>query len=230
MKSRTEIRQLIVTYLDDLGRTYADLAEAADFQLEEQFRIEWGARQGEVDDLYFASYQLPFGGQSQTIFVAASATTGEVLYSRGPHGILEQRELPEDPEIESQKEFITSVFGSLFAEADFSFGEASQTLILYESYDYNLEFQFDTRYGKMVYGGMYIRLLESNNAYRLNEMVEHFDSSGRTFKEITEPHKGIVDLRVHEAVIRSHLLPLLKSPDISWEPGLRAFVKQKFPW
>lgn len=232
MKSKAEVRNSMLAYLEERKRTFENLDEVEEFRYEPDSVIEWGPRKGEVEHLYTASYDLPIGTMGQLIFITASAQTGEVLYSRGPHGILEELELPEDPEIESEKDLIREVFQDVFEAGDFSFGEASEVVILFESYDYNLEFQYDTKYGKMIYGGLYVRLLENNNAYRLQDMIEYFDAQQRPFAEIVKPlkDKNLIELRVHEAVVRSHLLEIFKEPDISWEMGLKDYVSVKSPY
>lgn len=232
MISKVEARKNVIAYLEERNRDYQDLDSVTKMGLERQAKISWGEHAGKVDDLFVLSYEMNWGVETRTIFVSVSATTGEVLYSRGPHGMLEEHEQPEDPEIEKARRLVEDIYKDIFLAGDFSFGEADQTYLLYESYDYNLEFQYDARYGAMVYGGLYIRLLENDHAYRLNELVEFFDPEKRPFAEILKPYKekGDIDLRVHASVIQSHLMSVLTNKDISWETDFKQFLASKQPY
>ena len=103
--------------------------------------------------------------------------------------------------------------------ADFSFGEANRNCILFGNYFFNLEFQYDDYLGRMNYTGLYIRLLDNDNAYRMNILIEFFDASHLHYKQIYEPlkKKNLIDLRIHLELINSHFLHILKNNDISWE-------------
>lgn len=232
MISKVEVRKNVIAYLEERNRNYQDLDSVTKIRLERQQEVRWGQHKGKIDDIFVLNYQMSWGLEMRSIFVHVSATTGEVLYSSGPHGMLEENEEAENPKIERQKAFVESIFGDVFKEGDFSFGEGSEIQLLYESYEYNLEFRYDSRYGDMVYGGMYIRLLENDNLYRLNELVEFFDSEKRSFKEITKSlqEQGLIDLRIHEAVIKSHLMTVLTNKDISWEDDFKKYLSAKQPY
>ncbi len=232
MISKVEARKNVIEYLQERNRDFQDLDPVTKMGLQRQAEISWGKHAGKVDDLYVLSYEMNWGVETRSIFVTVSATTGEVLYSRGPHGMLEELELPENPMIEKARSLVEDIFKDIFLAGDFSFGEASDTMLLYESYDYNLEFQYDSRYGAMVYGGMYIRLLENDHAYRLNDLLEFFDPEKRPYKEIIKPFKddGDIDLRAHATLIQSHLMSVLTSKDISWEGDFKQFLSNKQPY
>ena len=134
--------------------------------------------------------------------------------------------------IEEEKTFIESIYGEIFKAASFSLSTSTELLIVYENPNYNLEFHYDNRYGTMVYGGMYVRVRESDKTYRINDMVAFFDPGNRTYQELAKPYKdeNTIDLRVHAALIHSHLLSLLKSADHSWEPKLREYLAKRYPW
>ena len=137
-----------------------------------------------------------------------------------------------DSSIQEEKEFVESVYSGLFSELHLECVSESPHQISYGKERFSIDFHFDSRYGRMVYGGMYLSFRDREKPYRLNELVEFHDSEKRKFADITKPfrEKNQIDLRTHLAVIESHLLELLRSGDMSWEAGFKGYLASKFPY
>lgn len=232
MISKVEIRKNVVEYLEARGRSYSDLSPVTKIRLDRQEEIAWGPHQGKTDDVFVVSYIRGEGSMAQMIFVHVSAQTGEVYFSRGPMNYLEELETPEDPLVAEEREFVEGIFVDIFAKGDFSLYEGDRHGLVYESEEFNLEFQYEYRFDRMNYGGLYVRLMENENVYRLQELVEFFDPEKRSWKEITQPYteKNDIALRIHAGVIQSHLMSVLTSDDIAWEADFKAFLKSKQPY
>ena len=125
-----------------------------------------------------------------------------------------------------------SIYSGLFTELGLVCVSETQTKICWGNEAFVTEFHFDCRYGRMVYGGMYLHFANRPKPYRLNELVEFHDAEGRKYSEITRPHreKNQIDLRTHLALIESHLVRLLRSGEMSWEEGFRGYLAAKFPY
>ena len=229
MISKAKIRQNVIAYLDARRRRYRDLAAVEDIYLSRQEPIAWGPSRGRTDDVFTVSYFQGDGPMAEMIFVQASAHTGQVYFSRGPMNYLEELEAPEDLIVKEERDFVEQIFETIFKLGDFTLYDGTRHALIYESEEYSLEFQYDLQARRMNYAGLYIRVMETENAYRLRDLVEFFDSQGRRWDDIVKPYKDFneIALRIHAGLIETHLMATLIKPDISWEPDFRAFLKAK---
>jgi|GEM_PF-7007738 len=232
MISKVEIRNKVVAYLEARGRSYSELSPVTKIQLYRQEKIAWGPRKGELDDIFVVSYVRGEDPISDLIFVHVSAHTGEIYFSQGPMNFLEELEAPEDPVVKEERKFVEEIFAEILEKGNFSLYDDSRSSLVYDSMEFNLEFQYEYRYERMNYGGLYVRLTENDNVYRLQDLIEFFDAEKRAWQEIIQPYKEKNDiaLRIHAGVITSHLMEIITNEDISWEEDFKAFLKTKQPY
>lgn len=82
-------------YLKEKKRVFTSInsvEEIEKFGLFKEMEILYGVKEGQFIDTYVVGYGAPWGMDARAMGIRIDANTGEVLYTMGPHGPIEELE------------------------------------------------------------------------------------------------------------------------------------------
>ena len=89
MITKEEAYKIAVAYLKEKNRNYTSLDEISKIVYDENEKIIYGSRRGEIIKMYTIGYGELWGFEERSFFISIDAETGEVLYTLTPHGFAE---------------------------------------------------------------------------------------------------------------------------------------------
>ncbi len=131
-------------------------------------------------------------------------------------------------ELQDELEFIDRYYDELFKKYSFTLVKADYSNILFSNDTFSLSFNYDSRYGVMIFGGISLTINKTNTKFNIDDLIEYIaeDSSAiESFKK-----RNITDHEMYSILISKYLIDILEKSDCDWEKPLLETVKKKFEW
>ena len=90
-----QAQEIGVNYLNEKNRSFTSInpvVQIEKFGFVKNMEVLYGPKEGQFVDAYVVGYGVMWGIEERTMGIRIDANTGEVLYTMGPHGPIEEIE------------------------------------------------------------------------------------------------------------------------------------------
>lgn len=135
-------------------------------------------------------------------------------------------------ELQNELSYLENAGQAFFEQHQLERTQTSETQIEYDGADWGLDFSYDYRYQRMIFGGMYLRVKASNGRYPMKDLLEFLHPENHSFDQMRKTHEDLTlpSLKMHLHLIGLHLGTLLEQKDFSWQEPFSAALRKKYPW